>query len=115
MSDNRAVKRPSPMLVYSASRFGVLLACLVVLYVLGARQLLLVALALLLSMLLSYVLLRGQREALASSVLERREKLRQRAGPEPRRVILRDDQRGGSPADAGAAARPAIAPGLERD
>jgi uncharacterized protein (DUF58 family) len=66
------------MLVYSASRFGVLLACLVVLYVLGARQLLLVGLALLLSMLLSYVLLRGQREALASSVLERREKLRQR-------------------------------------
>lgn len=66
------------MLVYTASRFGLLLGCLLALYVLGARQLLLVILALLLSALLSFVLLRGQRDAMAAAVLERRTRLRER-------------------------------------
>ncbi len=66
------------MVIYTASRFGVLLGCLVVLYAFGARQLLLVVLALVISGLLSYILLRGQREALAASVQERRLRLKER-------------------------------------
>ena len=66
------------MLVYTASRFGVLIVVLGVLYLLGARELLLVVLGLVISGLLSFVLLRGQREALAASVLERRTRLSER-------------------------------------
>ena len=45
----------------------------------------------------------------------RGEKFRQRPGLEPRGKFLRDDQRGGPSADAGAASRTATAAGVGRD
>ncbi len=53
---------------YTVARLGVLVAVLGVLYVAGARGILLIALAFLVSALLSYWLLAGMRERLASGI-----------------------------------------------
>ena len=53
---------------YTVARLGVLAAVLGVLYVAGARGILLIALAFLVSALLSYWLLAGMRERLASGI-----------------------------------------------
>lgn len=74
-----------PFVVYSLARVGVFLAVAAVLYPLGFRSWALTLVALLLSMPLSYVLLRRQRLAFAASVadrLERRAELRRRMSTE---------------------------------
>ena len=56
------------VLAYTSARLVVLVATMGVLYLLGARGLLLVAAALLISGLISYVLLTRQRDAMSSAV-----------------------------------------------
>ena len=58
-------------LAYTASRLMLFLVVLVLLDLAGARGLLLIALALLISGLLSYVLLSRQRDAMAGSLSQR--------------------------------------------
>jgi hypothetical protein len=53
------------VLAYSAARAGIFLATAGVLFLLGARDLLLVALAVLISGLISFVLLARQRDAMS--------------------------------------------------
>ncbi len=63
------------MLVYSVLRLAIFAGCLALLWLLGLRapdqQLLLVVLAGLLSMAISFVALRGQRERLSARISER--------------------------------------------
>ncbi len=61
-----------PFAVYSAMRLGLFLSCLVVLLALGARGVLAVLLAAVISLALSYVLLRRQRDSVARALLARR-------------------------------------------
>ena len=65
------------MLIYSSSRFLLFAACACVLYLLGARTLLLFVLAFLISGLLSYVLLGAQRNQMAGRVAHRASRLRE--------------------------------------
>lgn len=69
-----------PIAVYSALRLGLFAAMLVLLIVLGARGLLAVVLAALFSLVLSYVVLRRQREAVARAWLAGRDRRATRAG-----------------------------------
>jgi len=62
-----------PLLVFSLVRLAILLAMGAVLYLLGARGLVLVALAALFSGLLSLRLLARQREAVSAALASRRE------------------------------------------
>jgi predicted RND superfamily exporter protein len=57
-----------PTLKYTVMRLGLFVAVLALAYLLGARGLLAFALAVLVSAMLSFVLLRGQRDAVASQV-----------------------------------------------
>jgi len=61
----------SPLLKFSALRIALFVAALAVLYVIGARDWLLLLLAALVSLALSYVLLRAPREELAASIEQR--------------------------------------------
>jgi hypothetical protein len=61
----------SPVVVYSLARLGIFLAVAAVLYALGARSLLLILLAALISGLLSIRLLARQRDAVAARLTER--------------------------------------------
>jgi hypothetical protein len=70
IGDNRSVRRPGPVLLYTAARVGLFLATLVVLYVAGMRQFLLLLVAVLVSGILSYVLLGRLRDQMSSSVVE---------------------------------------------
>ena len=63
--------RVLPVLRYSLLRFGLFAACLGVLYLLGARGILLVLLAAAISLALSYVLLARQRGEMARLLAER--------------------------------------------
>jgi hypothetical protein len=72
------VRRPSPVLVYTSSRLGLFLVAATVLALLGMRGVLLLAVALVLSGLASYVLLSGQRDAVARSVTARAARVRRR-------------------------------------
>jgi hypothetical protein len=56
--------------LYTAARFAIFLATAAVLALLGARGLLLLALAVLISGIVSYVLLSGQRDAMSSAVVK---------------------------------------------
>jgi len=78
MTDNRGVRRPGPVLVYTSSRLLVFVVVAGVLALLGMRGILLLAAALVLSGLASYVLLSGQRDAMASSLAARTTRMRQR-------------------------------------
>ena len=78
-----------PFLVYTAGRVLVFIGVVAILYVLGVRSFLLVAVALLLSLPLSYLLLAGPRAALGAEV-ERRVAAR-RARREDLRSRLRGD------------------------
>jgi hypothetical protein len=80
---------PPPALVYTAGRVAVFLAIAAVLYLLGFRNYILLLLALVLSMPLSYVVLRRQREAFAQQVSGRLD--RRRAEKERLRAELRGD------------------------
>jgi len=67
-------------LVYTSARFVLFLIALVLLYFAGARGLLLAALALLVSGIVSFVLLSRQRDAMAGSLASRLRGVRSRAG-----------------------------------
>lgn len=60
--------RSHPTLVYTLSRVLLFVAVFGVLYLLGARELVLIVLAFLISGAISLVLLSGQRDAMSSSV-----------------------------------------------
>ncbi len=72
------MSRPSPVLVYTASRILLFVASAGVLYLIGARGLLLLLLALVVSGLLSFVLLSRQRDALSAVVVDRSRRVRDR-------------------------------------
>jgi Mn2+/Fe2+ NRAMP family transporter len=69
-----------PALAYSLARLGLFLAVLLLLYLIGARGLLLFALALLVSGIISFVVLSRQRDAMSSSLSARFRGIRARAG-----------------------------------
>lgn len=72
------VFRSHPVLGYTAARVGLFLAALVVLRLLGARGVLLLALGLIVSGLLSFFLLSGQRDRMSGAVIGRAERFRAR-------------------------------------
>ncbi|XVQ11911.1 DUF4229 domain-containing protein [Spirillospora sp. CA-255316] len=57
------------VLLYTLARFGIFLATAAVLALIGARGLLLLALAVLISGIVSFVLLSGQRDAMSAAVV----------------------------------------------
>jgi hypothetical protein len=63
-----------PIAVYSALRLGLFTACLVLLLALGARGILAVVGAAVVSLALSFVILRRQRESVAQAWLSSRER-----------------------------------------
>lgn len=65
------------VLVYTLSRLALFAATAGVLYLVGARGFLLLALAILISGVISFVLLSRQRDAVSSSVSERASRIRQ--------------------------------------
>ena len=65
------------VLVYTLSRLALFAATAGVLYLVGARGFLLLALAVLISGVVSFVLLSRQRDAVSSSVAERAGRIRQ--------------------------------------
>jgi hypothetical protein len=69
-----------PALAYSLARLGLFLGALLLLYLIGARGLLLVALALLVSGIISFVVLSRQRDAMSSSLSARLRGMRARVG-----------------------------------
>jgi C4-dicarboxylate-specific signal transduction histidine kinase len=77
---------------YTAGRVALFFAVAAVLYLVGFRTFALVLLALVISMPLSYVVLRRQREAFAEQVERRVE--RRRAEKEKLRAALRGDDQG---------------------
>lgn len=70
--------RAHPAVAYTLSRVVLFVVALWVLYLLGARGLLLIALAVLVSGLLSYVLLSRQRDAMSAAVSDRVRRMRER-------------------------------------
>lgn len=66
-----------PVIVYSLSRLALFAATAGVLYVVGARGFLLLALSILISGVVSFVLLSRQRDAVSSSVTERAGRIRE--------------------------------------
>lgn len=70
--------RPSPVLIYSTSRILLFVATTGVFWLVGFRGLLLLAIALLVSGLLSFVLLSGQRDAMSAAVVETGGRLKRR-------------------------------------
>ncbi|HZI98208.1 MAG TPA: DUF4229 domain-containing protein [Actinomycetales bacterium] len=76
------MKPPSapPLLVYTVLRLALFVAVLAVIALIGARGWLLLLLAAVVSLALSYVLLRGPRERLAEQVAERADPSRRRPG-----------------------------------
>jgi hypothetical protein len=88
------MSRISPALTYTAGRIALFIAVGALLYLVGFRNFVLVLLALAISMPLSYVVLRRQREAFAVQVAGRLE--HRRAEKEKLRAALRgDDQQAG--------------------
>lgn len=67
-----------PVLTYTAMRLLLLVAALGVLYLAGARGLLLLALAVLVSGLVSFLLLSRQRDAMSAALVARGTRLRSR-------------------------------------
>jgi hypothetical protein len=79
----------SPAVVYTAGRLALFLVVAAALYLVGFRAPLLLLLALVISMPLSYLVLRRQREAFAEQVARKVE--RRRAEKETLRAALRGD------------------------
>jgi Mn2+/Fe2+ NRAMP family transporter len=69
-----------PAFAYTLARLGLFLAALLLLYLIGARGLLLLALALLVSGIISFVVLSRQRDAMSSSLSNRIRGMRARVG-----------------------------------
>jgi Protein of unknown function (DUF4229) len=72
------VRRVSPVVVYTSSRVAIFVVCMMILWLLGMKSLLLVAVAFLLSGLASFVLLSRQRDAMSSDVVERAARMKRR-------------------------------------
>ena len=72
-------------LAYSSSRILLFVVCVIVLHVIGIGGLLLWALAFVISMLVSYVLLSKQRDAMSAALAGRLANRRKR-GPSPRGI-----------------------------
>lgn len=87
------MSRPSPVLVYTSSRILLFVAATGVLYLLGARGLLLLLLALVVSGLLSFVLLSRQRDAVSGVVVQRSHRMRDRLDARTRAEDEADDAR----------------------
>jgi uncharacterized membrane-anchored protein YitT (DUF2179 family) len=66
------------VLLYTLARFAVFLVTAGVLFLVGARGMLLLLLAVLISGIVSYVLLSGQRDAMSSAVIDRVQDQRRR-------------------------------------
>jgi hypothetical protein len=81
----------SPVLRYTASRVLMFIVVATVLALLGARGLLLVALALVVSGLLSFVLLSSQRDAMSAAVVGSSRRLRRRMDARASREDEADD------------------------
>ena len=84
----------SPLLKFTVLRLALFVAALGVLYVIGARDWLLLLLAAFVSLALSYVLLRSPREELAASIEQRagqRAAERQQRKREPRKSAAERD------------------------
>jgi hypothetical protein len=76
----------SPLLKFTVLRLALFVATLAVLYVIGARDWLLLLLAAVVSLALSYVLLRAPREELAATIEQRaQQRAANRERPVPRR------------------------------
>ncbi|HWG64469.1 MAG TPA: DUF4229 domain-containing protein [Streptosporangiaceae bacterium] len=67
-----------PTLAYTSARILLFVAAMVVLYLVGARGLVLVGLALLVSGIISFVVLSGQRDAMSGAITSRFRRLRGR-------------------------------------
>jgi len=72
------VRGPGPVVVYTSSRIAIFVVVAAVLALAGMRGVLLLAVAVLASGLLSFVLLGRQRDAMSQAVVERGSRLRQR-------------------------------------
>jgi len=72
------MQRVSPVILYTASRIGIFVACLGLLYLVGMHGILLIAVGFVVSGLLSFVLLNRQRDAMSAFVTERAARMRQR-------------------------------------
>ena len=72
-----------PVAVYSALRVGLFLACLLLLRVLGVGGLLSLVLALVLAMLLSFLILRRQRDAVTRALMDRKKARRPPGAADP--------------------------------
>jgi low affinity Fe/Cu permease len=72
------MQRVSPVVLYTASRIAIFVACLGLLYVFGMHGILLIAVGFVVSGLLSFVLLNRQRDAMSAAVTERAARMRQR-------------------------------------
>jgi hypothetical protein len=95
-----------PLLVYTAARLAVLLVALGVLYALGARGLLLVVLAVVVSGLVSYLAFARQRDAVAARLHARVQDGRARIDARTRAEDEADERaRAAEAADGGDASR----------
>jgi len=86
-----ALERLHPGFLYTASRFMIFVACVIVLFVIGFRSWMLVFGSLLISAPLSFFLLRKQREAFARRVEGRMSK-RQTEKAKLRAALAGDDE-----------------------
>jgi Protein of unknown function (DUF4229) len=82
-----------PVLKYSTLRLALFLLALLGLYLAGARGLLLLVLAALVSLALSFVLLRGPRAEMAETVAERTRRRLERSRTDPD-AAAEDDEAG---------------------
>jgi hypothetical protein len=95
------------VLVYTTARVAVFAVVLVVLYALGMRQILLLATAVVVSGLLSYVLLGRLRDSMSAAVISRGESMRARFRERTQAEDAADDaRRAAAAADQGAADEP---------
>jgi Protein of unknown function (DUF4229) len=85
-----------PAVAYTLSRIALFVVALWVLYLLGARGLLLVALAALASGLISYVVLSRQRDAMSAAVSDRVRRMRERMDASAAAEDVDEDLPGGA-------------------
>jgi hypothetical protein len=72
------VRGPGPVVVYTSARIAIFVVVAAVLAVAGMRGVLLLAVAVVVSGLLSFVMLGRQRDAMSQAVVQRGSRLRQR-------------------------------------
>ncbi len=87
------VKAPGPVFRYTSSRILLFVVVAAVLSLFGLRSLLLLAVALVVSGLLSFVLLSRQRDAMSAAVVQRTERVRRRMAESTEAEDRADDER----------------------